>query len=576
VIQLSTKEKLFLSLLRSKPNWKKDFGRITFLDSYLLLTNSLSKLGTSFNIDSPKTIFPIHLNNINYQGAVPDYRYFTSISPEEYKKYKEIYKFSPEEFNFTSFDEYKEYKELHKNRIWNFKKEAIAYCSNDCKALYQILVKFNKLIFERFRLNITDFPTLPSLAYSIFRTSFYKKEIIHQLSGKIDKEIRLGYTGGSTDMFIPKPPKGVKIYAYDVNSLYPSVMRDNAFPIGSPTYFEGDILKTDPNAFGFFYVNIVTPFDLKHPILQLHHKNNNILNTISPLGSFSGWFFSEELKNALKFGYKFEISRGYTFEKGYIFKDYIENLYSIRLSFPKTDPLNFTAKILLNSLYGRFGMNDDFDILEIVGEKDLLEIESEYTVSEIKALGVNKYLVSYSNPESKFYTNMDGNKETHNVNISIASAVTAYARIHMSQFKNNQSFPNLYYSDTDSAHFDGPIPDFFISPSELGKLKLEGIYDRAIFLAPKVYALQNQDGLIVKIKGLSKKAIISNNITIDTLEALLVKDSHIQINQPKWFRSLSKGAISILNQIYDLKVTGNKRELIYKDGVLVDTKPFKF
>jgi hypothetical protein len=27
-----------------KPNWKKDFGKITFLDSYLLLTSSLSKL----------------------------------------------------------------------------------------------------------------------------------------------------------------------------------------------------------------------------------------------------------------------------------------------------------------------------------------------------------------------------------------------------------------------------------------------------------------------------------------------------------------------------------------------------
>jgi DNA polymerase elongation subunit (family B) len=62
----------------------------------------------------------------------------------------------------------------------------------------------------------------------------------------------------------------------------------------------------------------------------------------------------------------------------------------------------------------------------------------------------------------------------------------------MSQFKNCPNLPNLYYTDTDSLYFDGPIPETFISSTELGKLKLEGIYDKAIFLAPKVYALKNQ------------------------------------------------------------------------------------
>ena len=40
-------------------------------------------------------------------------------------------------------------------------------------------------------------------------------------------------------------------------------------------------------------------------------------------------------------------------------------------------------------------------------------------------------------------------------------------------------------------------------------------------------------------------------------------------------RSLSEGTINILNQTYNLKVTGNKRELLYQNSVLVDTKPFK-
>ena len=57
------------------------------------------------------------------------------------------------------------------------------------------------------------------------------------LSGKIAENIRKGYTGGAVDMYIPQLIKAKKIFAYDVNSLYPSVMKDKEYPIGSPTYF---------------------------------------------------------------------------------------------------------------------------------------------------------------------------------------------------------------------------------------------------------------------------------------------------------------------------------------------------
>jgi hypothetical protein len=49
-----------------------------------------------------------------------------------------------------------------------------------------------------------------------------------------------------------------------------------------------------------------------------------------------------------------------------------------------------------------------------------------------------------------------------NINIAIASAVTAYGRIHMSQFKDPKFMSkydyNLYYSDTDSIYIDRPLP----------------------------------------------------------------------------------------------------------------------
>jgi hypothetical protein len=110
------------------------------------------------------------------------------------------------------------------------------------------------------------------------------KENIPQLSGKIASDIRLGYTGGAVDMYIPENPEGTKLYAYDVNSLYPFIMDEFDMPIGKPTLFEGDIRKIDPNAFGFFYCKIKAPNNLEHPIIQTHIKINNIKSTIAPLG----------------------------------------------------------------------------------------------------------------------------------------------------------------------------------------------------------------------------------------------------------------------------------------------------
>jgi len=39
---------------------------VNFMDSFLVLTSSLKNLCKSFNIENPKSIFPFHLNNINY------------------------------------------------------------------------------------------------------------------------------------------------------------------------------------------------------------------------------------------------------------------------------------------------------------------------------------------------------------------------------------------------------------------------------------------------------------------------------------------------------------------------------
>jgi hypothetical protein len=141
------------------------------------------------------------------------------------------------------------------------------------------------MIFNLFSLNIHKYPTLPSLAFGIFRSKFLIENTIPQLSGKIASDIRSGYTGGAVDVYIPKSKPNIKMKCLDVNSLYPSQMQERLMPIGNPTYFNGNIRLIDPNAFGFFYCEVIAPDNIKHPILQTHVKTNKGIRTIAPIGT---------------------------------------------------------------------------------------------------------------------------------------------------------------------------------------------------------------------------------------------------------------------------------------------------
>jgi hypothetical protein len=229
-----------------------------------------------------------------------------------------------------------------------------------------------------------------------------------------------------------------------------------------------------------------------------------------------------------------------------------------------------------------FGMDDNFNEWIII-DKDLLRDFLDNMTEENEILDIidldNKLLIQYKDLTNRPQSN------DHNINIAIASAITSYSRIHMSQFKNNSNY-KLFYSDTDSIYINKPLSKELINSSEIGKLKLEFIADKAIFLASKVYALENYKDYISKIKGLHSKKyfkitekdieIINDSFSFNDFEKLLYKDSFLINHHEKWYKSLEDSSITIKNQVYTLKVTSNKRELIYNnDNKLVNTRPYK-
>ncbi|RKF79148.1 putative DNA polymerase [Golovinomyces cichoracearum] len=247
IFMINTLQKLSVKSL--KPNRRNGklidvkffFGKnyfIHFRDSYLLLPKSLKKLSLSFGV-SKKGDFPhkfLDNSNIelNYSGLVPSRDFFYNLSESEYKEYIKLYK--------------------------------------------------DKKYLMKKSLRILKYPTLPSLAFAIFRSNFLNnKTKIPIIGGQMYNYFKQGYTGGSCDMFKPYAKK--PIYRYDVNSLYPAMMKNHQMPLGNPIYFEGDILKFMNKPLGVFKVKIDSPEEIKHPIIQSRLKVNGTSSTLSPLGS---------------------------------------------------------------------------------------------------------------------------------------------------------------------------------------------------------------------------------------------------------------------------------------------------
>jgi len=308
---------------------KISYGKSSFniKDSLLLLPGSLMNLSKSFKIETPKEIFPRKL----FESETFEADYISNTVPD-YHKY-----FNNSE---VSLDDYNNYCKQFTGKSWILREETLKYVDIDCIALHQILIKFGNIIYDRWGIDIKHTPTLPALCFKIYKARYMKEENIPIITGIPYRDIKQSYTGGSTDMYIPY---GENIWCYDINSLYPTAMKNFKYPVGNYISFTNlnnlSWLEIETiicrKIFGFIECKIDCPHSIKHPILQIRREVNNNLRTFSPTGTFTGWFHTEEIKEAMKLGYKIKILSGYLFEEAEIFNDYINDLYQIKMDADK-------------------------------------------------------------------------------------------------------------------------------------------------------------------------------------------------------------------------------------------------
>jgi hypothetical protein len=201
-------------------------------------------------------------------------------------------------------------------------------------------------------------------------------------------------------------------------------MAKNLFPVGKARYFElrplGRFNLKDPSNFGIFFADINAPESLSNnPFLLTKIKGR----TIAPIGTWSGWYFSEELKYAVALGYRIKVHKGYKYNRDIIFKDYVKTLYANRQTYDKLNPKNLISKLLLNSLYGRFGMSPVITNTNLVPINQVKDIIEKYNIDDVVELG-DKALIS-----TEEIKNINLNNNMLNISLPIAIAITAYSRI---------------------------------------------------------------------------------------------------------------------------------------------------
>lgn len=335
------------------------------------------------------------------------------------------------------------------------------YLEYDLKGLYEVIEKYYEWPMIR---SAGHASTMASQALKVFQT--YLTKSIPSIYGSNDEFVRSSYFGGRTEIFKPffrQENEFEILRTYDVNSLYPYVMMVNDYP----GKFQKWTMRYDEKAFGFYEVEVEVP-EMYVPPLGALFETGSGKRFIFPTGIFRGKWSTVELNYAVSLGVKIrKVFKGIVFYNyGPIFKDYIKDLYEMRQKAPKESVDNVLCKLLMNSTYGRFGLNRSREQIEFedfqLEAKESLEMQiGDQTIRLIKKA-----------------TELDTF-----ANVSIAAWVTSHARIHM--HKQYMVAPEkLWYTDTDSAFSTHKYPE---NSKDLGEMKLEYKSKQAVFLLPKTY-----------------------------------------------------------------------------------------
>lgn len=347
--------------------------------------------------------------------------------------------------------------------------------------------------------------TMASDALHEYKTNHCKnfKGYFPELPLDVDKDIRDSYKGGFT--CVNPLYEGVKVghgMTLDINSMYPFMMDTMPMPIQEPKYFSGNY-EYD-SEYPLYVIMFECSFELKKgkiPSIQL--KKNLLFKPNEYIESSYGEvvelcltsvdyeLFRKQynVENITFFGgYKFKQANG-------LFSSYIDKFIQMKIESKKQGKKAQTlcAKLLLNSLYGRFGLNPNS------GKKIPFLVD-----------GTLHYSIELAK---------EGDRKP--VYIPVATFITSYARRYIVESAQmvrdwslkNKGFDAWVYCDTDSLKILLDREDLEklsdvlrIDDYELGAWAFEEEWKAGLWIRQKCYIEEMMDGEIhATVAGMPKR-----------------------------------------------------------------------
>lgn len=368
----------------------------------------------------------------------------------------------------------------------DFNKESdIEYMKNDTVGLYYLTKKLNDVFFDLtgYSLFKGEYMTIGGLAKkSLLKFMFGSDDKTNVRMFKsffpitIDEDVEFRrnqlYLGGKA---LVNPYKigtiNRCVYKFDVNSMYPDKMRNMDYPIGDAFHVKQNEIRNDR-----LHIYVVENFcgalqKDRVPVWQDHLSGDYVSIFREPEKRY---IWEEELRELENwYDMEYDIVDILEFKKGKCIgaQKFVDTFYAMKKT--ATGAVRQCAKILLNSAYGKIAQRVE-------------RVQCEYRLSEKGYV----HLVDNVDENGNKIVDIDENSM---LSVVVGSRITALARVSLMQFIRNicgNVKENFLYCDTDSVHSLRDFND--TDDSELGKMKNEGIYDFATYLAPKSYILNKR------------------------------------------------------------------------------------
>ena len=350
---------------------------------------------------------------------------------------------------------------------YTINEETLSYVHRDVQIVAMAMKFFRDKGYTRM--------TIGSNSYHDFQDNgLINKGIFPRLSKEWILEWRSAYRGGRTQV---NPLYAGEILhnvnRYDINSMYPYVLAYMPMPYGRP-------IECEKGTFQFEIYDVDIHFKLKKNHLPTLLKNHSLYNKAGDTD-----YTDSETKINLKitsvdlmllerhydiFYIKYNKIVGFK-TSTVIFRQWVKNMYALKSS--AVGGLRLVYKLLLNSLYGKFGSKPE-------GRNKIPTFTSD---------GYIAWEYGDVHDMSLYY-------------LPVALAVVSWAHKLIDDAIVQVGYENFIYCDTDSVHTYATLPPDMVDQKELGKFKLEATESVSKYIRQKTYIYKDDDGWSITCAGM--------------------------------------------------------------------------